>query len=127
MRRGLATAEAAVCFPIVVLIALGSIEACSMIHLKQAVTIAAYEGARTGNAMGATTADVEDCCQQIFADRGINAGVVTTTPAEISDAAAGDFFTVSCSAPCGVNSLLPAWYYSASSQVQGNAAYVKKN
>ena len=125
-RRGLAAAEAAVCFPIIVLFALASIEACSMINLKQSVTIAAYEGARTANALGATSADVHSICQQIFSDRGINDASVTTTPAEIADASSGKYFTVSCDAGCGSNSLLPLWFYGESSRITGRAEFLKK-
>ena len=55
--RGTALAEIAVCLPIIVLLAFASIEACTMIYLKQSLTIAAYEGGRTAVTPGATSAD----------------------------------------------------------------------
>lgn len=125
-RKGLAAAEAAVCIPFVVVFALASIEACSMIYLKQSVTIAAYEGARTGNALGATSSDVDSVCQQIFADRGISGATVQTTPSEISTASSGQYFSVSCSAPCAGNSLLPLWFYTENSLINGRAEFLKK-
>lgn len=125
-RKGLAAAEAAVCIPFIVVFALASIEACSMIYLKQSVTIAAYEGARTGNALGATSDDVSSVCQQIFADRGISGATVETAPSEISDANAGQYFSISCCAPCAGNSLLPLWFYTESSLIKGRAEFLKK-
>ncbi len=43
-RRGVAATEFAVCLPIIVLLVLGTIEACSLIFLKQTLAIA--EGAQ---------------------------------------------------------------------------------
>ena len=41
-RRGVAAAELAVCLPIVVLMVIATIEACSALFLKQSLTVAAY-------------------------------------------------------------------------------------
>ena len=46
-RRGVAASELAVCLPVIVLLVLAMIEACTMIFLKQSLTVAAYEGVRT--------------------------------------------------------------------------------
>ncbi len=45
-RNGTATVELAVCLPLIVIIAFGSIEATNMIFLEQRLTAAAYEGAQ---------------------------------------------------------------------------------
>ena len=45
--RGVAAAELAVCLPVIVLIVIATIEACSALFLKQSLTAAAYEGVRT--------------------------------------------------------------------------------
>ena len=52
--RGVAAAELAVCLPIVVLMVIATIEACSAVFLKQSLTVAAYEGVRTALEEGAT-------------------------------------------------------------------------
>ena len=44
-RRG--GGELAVCLPVVVLLVIATIEACSAMFLKQSLTVAAYEGVRT--------------------------------------------------------------------------------
>ena len=46
-RSGVAAAEFAVCLPVIVLLVLAMIESCTMVFLKQSVSIAAYEGVRT--------------------------------------------------------------------------------
>src|SRR6188472_1863347 len=70
-RRGVAASELAVCLPIVVLLVLATIEACSMVFLKQSLTVASYEGVRTAIDKGATSAQVQTACQQVLNDRKI--------------------------------------------------------
>ena len=120
------TTEVAVCLPIILLIFVGCIEVCGMIYLKQAVSIAAYEGARTANAMGATTEDVESTCHQVLVDRGIIGGSITTSPSEVASVSSGDHFTVTCTAPCAPNSLVPLWAFEEGTSVEGSATYRKK-
>jgi len=45
-RRAVAASELAVCLPILVLLVLAMIESCTMIFLKQSLTVSAYEGIR---------------------------------------------------------------------------------
>ena len=95
-RRGVATAELAVCLPVVVLLVIASIEACSMIFVKQSLAVAAYEGARTALVHGATAAQVQTTCAQILKDRRINGATVSIKPADLSTAKPGD---TSCCTP----------------------------
>jgi len=110
-RRGVAATELAVCLPIVVLLVLGTIEACSMIFLKQSLSVAAYEGVRTAIVPGATKADVETACQQILADRNVTGGQVTIKPKNFDKLAPGEFVDVTVSAPCNNNSVVPNTFY----------------
>lgn len=110
-RRGVAATEFAVCLPIVVLLVVGTIEACSMIFLKQSLAIAAYEGARTAIVPGATTAQVEAACNQILADRKVQGGSVTINPKDIAALNPGDYVDVTVTAPCNTNSVVPNTFY----------------
>ena len=65
----MAATELAVCLPIIVLLVVATVEACSMVFLKQSLSVAAYEGVRTAISNRATTAEVQGACQQILADR----------------------------------------------------------
>src|SRR5262245_57067388 len=96
-RRGVAATEFAVCLPIIVLLVIGTIEACSMIFLKQSLAVAAYEGARTAIIPGATKADVETACNQILADRDVAGATVTIKPTNIEALNPGDFVDVTVS------------------------------
>jgi Flp pilus assembly protein TadG len=110
-RRGVAAAELAVCLPIVVLMVIATIEACSALFLKQSLTIAAYEGVRTALEEGATPANVQTACKQILADRKIKGASITLKPANPATLNPGDFIDVTVTAPCGPNSLVPAAFY----------------
>lgn len=110
-RRGVAAVEFAVCLPIIVLIVLSTIEACSMIFLKQTLAIAAYEGARTAIIPGATKADVEAACNQILADRDVSGATVTIKPTSFNTLPPGQFVDVTISAPCNANSIVRNKFY----------------
>ena len=110
-RRGVAAAELAVCLPIVVLMVIATIEACSALFLKQSLTIAAYEGVRTAIEEGATASNVQAACSQILTDRKIKSATVTLKPSNPATLNPGQFIDVTVTAPCGPNSLVPAAFY----------------
>lgn len=110
-RRAVAATELAVCLPVIVLLVLGTIEACSMIFLKQTLSIAAYEGARTAIIPGKTKADVTAACMQVLAERKVTGGTVTVKPSDIPALNPGDYVDVTVSAPCNVNSVVPNKFY----------------
>jgi Flp pilus assembly protein TadG len=109
--RGVAAAELAVCLPIVVLMVIASIEACSALFLKQSLTAAAYEGVRTAITPAATTSNVQASCNQILADRKIKNAVVTIKPTAFANLKPGDYVAITVSAPCASNSLVPVTFY----------------
>lgn len=108
--RGVAAAELAVCLPVIVLMVLATIEACSALFLKQSLTVAAYEGVRAAIAAGGSTTSVQAACNQILSDRKIKGATITIAPA-ISALTPGQFVDVTVSAPCSSNSLVPAAFY----------------
>ena len=110
-RCGVAAAELAVCLPIVVLLVIGTLEACSALFLKQSLTVAAYEGVRTALEEGATSTTVQAACNQILNDRKIQGAKITITPSNIAALNPGDFIDVKVSAPCSLNSVVPAAFY----------------
>ena len=109
-RVGVAATELAVCLPIVVLIVLATIESCSALFLKQSLTVAAYEGARTAIEKGATTATVQTACNNILTDRRVKGSKITISPA-IATLKAGDYVDVTVSAPCNSNSPVPTSFF----------------
>jgi Flp pilus assembly protein TadG len=110
-RRGVAAAELAVCLPVVVLLVIATIEACSAMFLKQSLTVAAYEGVRTALEEGADAKSVQAACDQILADRKIQGGAVTIKPSNIASLSPGQFVDITVSAPCASNSIVPITFY----------------
>jgi Flp pilus assembly protein TadG len=108
---GVAAAELAVCLPIVVLLVLATIEACTMIFLKQSLTAASYEGVRTALVKDSTTKEVEAACDQILNDRKIDGASVTINPANYAALKPGDTVSVTVEAPCAPNSVIPVMFY----------------
>jgi Flp pilus assembly protein TadG len=109
--RGVAAAELAVCLPIVVLLVVATIEACSAIFLKQSLTVAAYEGVRTALVEGATASTVQTACNQVLSDRKIEGATVKVSPFDIAVLKPGEYVDVTVAAPCNENSVVPANFY----------------
>lgn len=110
-RVGVAAAEFAVCLPIIVLLVLAMIESCTMIFLKQSVTIAAYEGVRTALQENAVAADVLQAGQQVLTDRRVRGGTITITPNNFDALPVGEYIEVSVSAPADSNSVIPGNFF----------------
>ena len=70
-REGVATTECALALPVIIAFTLFTIEVCSVIFLKEAVTIAAYEGARVGIQRNGADATVEFRVREFLDQRGI--------------------------------------------------------
>lgn len=113
-RDGLAVVELAICLPILVLLLLSTIEACVMLQLKQNLSVTAYEGARIGILPGAQAAVVQQQCEMILDDRGIEAYTVTMSP-DPSVLVVGDMFMVTVSADCVSNSVVGGAFYQGNS------------
>jgi Flp pilus assembly protein TadG len=106
-RRGVAASELAVCLPVIVLLVLAMIEACTMIFLKQSLTAAAYEGARMALAQEADDADVRAAANGVLTDRRIRGATVTIRPANFASLEPGQYIEVTTAAPTDPNSTVP--------------------
>ncbi len=71
LRRGTAVTELAICLPVLTLVIFGSIEMCSVIHLKQTLIEAGYEGALVGSQPRATEAEIVQRVQTVLSARNI--------------------------------------------------------
>lgn len=105
-RKGAAVVEFAVCLPVIVLIVLGSIEAASLLFLKQTLVQASYEGAKLAIIDG-TQAEVEDVIRAVGIGRNVQDLDIEFSPSVIADAVPGEVITVSVSAPGDSNSFIP--------------------
>jgi Flp pilus assembly protein TadG len=125
-RRGAAVIELAVCLPIIVLLTLATIEACSMLYLRQSLKIAAFEACRIGLVQGATSTNVQAQASLILNSRRVNGAATTTNPPDPRSIVRGDMFTVQVSANCNDNALLRGWFFEGKSMIE-TVAMVKDN
>jgi hypothetical protein len=110
-RRAVAASELAVCLPVVILLVLAMIESCTMIFLKQSLTVAAYEGVREALEPSADADDVQAKSDGVLTDRRVQGGQVVITPANFDSLAPGEFIQVTVSAPAGRNSAIPGSFF----------------
>jgi len=124
-RNGVAAVEFAICLPPLIVLMFGSIEACNAIFLDNSTLIVAYEGVREAIKPDATNALVEARCDEILTSRNIQSPVVTLNPADIGAANRGEKITITVSAPCDENSVLPSWFF-AGRPVSSSVTMVKE-
>ncbi|MEZ6126071.1 MAG: TadE/TadG family type IV pilus assembly protein [Planctomycetaceae bacterium] len=110
-RKGVAAAEFAVSLPILLVLMIGTIEACSMIYLKQTLSVAAYESIRASVVPNSSVASVQDAANAILTSRGVSGSTVVVSPADYATQPAGSWITVTVSAPGSANSVITGWYY----------------
>ena len=110
-RRGTAVVEAAVCLPVIVLLVFASIECCSMIFLDQALYVASYEGIRKAVHPHATNEEVIERCNEILVARDVAGVTCTLDPADIEGLDRGVNISVTVSAPCDDNRIMPSWFF----------------
>ena len=111
-RQGSVVVEMALCLPLIMLMIFGTIEACTMIFLKQSLTIASYEGAREALEPGATAAEVESVINQILSDRQIQSGSVRIVPDDFHTREFGQLIQIHVTAPSKDNGIVPVKFFS---------------
>lgn len=110
-RRAAAAAELAICLPLLVMLVLASIEACSMIFLDHGLTITSYEGVRVAINYDSTNTKVLDRCNLLISERGIADSSISITPSNVATVPRGQPITITVSAPCDSNAIIPAWFF----------------
>lgn len=110
-RAGASVIEFAICLPVFFLIAIGTVETCRMVYLRQSLKITAYECARVAIVPGTSDFDVQNQCDAILLGRRIKDYELKTTPESVSSLKYGDLYTVSISLPAEPNALVGAWFY----------------
>ena len=115
VRRGVATVELAICLPVLLLLTIGTIDMCSMLFLRETITLAAYEGAREGVGRGHTNSDASTRVEQFLNDRGVQfsgGSAVQISAPGFDGAATLQNVTVTVTVPCAGNLLIPSAMFS---------------
>ncbi|MEZ6062969.1 MAG: pilus assembly protein [Planctomycetaceae bacterium] len=124
-RSGAAAAEFAVCLPLLMILLIGTIEACSMIYLKQTLSVAAYEGIRAAVTTSGDTAKVNTAADRILTARNVSGAVVTISPVNFESMPPETWITVTVSAPGSSNSVVRGWFYD-NQQIAARATMMKE-
>lgn len=105
---GLATVEAALVFPLLILLTLGVIEYGWLFLKSQQVTNAARNGARLAITPDATTQEVMNAIDSLMAaaDMGSSGYTVSIVPGDVSAPAVGEAIYVQVTVPCANISII---------------------
>jgi Flp pilus assembly protein TadG len=100
-QRGIALLEAAIVFPLLILLTFGLMEYGWLFLNCQHITNAARQGARTGVRPDATNAEVQAAVRSILNSVGIEDGqyTVTFSPSNVATPNPGDTLTVTVTVP----------------------------
>ena len=120
----MAAAEFAVCLPLLMILFIGTIEACTMTYLKQTLSVAAYEGARKALQFGATDTIVAGSANAILTSRNVQGGTVTVGPGPVEDQPIQTWITVTVQAPAATNSVISSFY--SSQTITASATMMKE-
>jgi Flp pilus assembly protein TadG len=100
-RRGLALVEAALFLPLLIVLLFGLIEYGWMFLKAQQIANASRNGARAGVLVGATNSEVSSAVTQVMTAANLDDSgyTLSTSPGDVSTAAAGSVVTVSVVVP----------------------------
>lgn len=118
-RKGTATAELAVCLPLILLLIFGGIEAANGIFLKQGLTVSAYEAAKMATTVGYTVAEAEARGVQILTARGFDGATIAINP-NTTQLFPGTPVTVTVTAPANLNAISPSISFGAGTTIRAS-------
>ncbi|TWU46363.1 TadE-like protein [Rubripirellula tenax] len=110
-RFGVAVVELAVCLPVLVILTLATIEACTLLFVQQSLKTTAFEGARVGIVPGAMATNVAFQCETLLDDHSVQSYTVEMDPADPATLKQGDWFTVTVTAAFADNTMAGGWLY----------------
>ncbi|KAA1261421.1 TadE-like protein [Rubripirellula obstinata] len=110
MRRGSASIECVLIFPVLLTLTIGTIDVCSAMFLKESAVLAAYEGARQGVGRGYSNQDVVNRIQEFLDERNIQyeTSDITISSPGFGAATTLQPVTVTVAIPAAGNLLMPS-------------------
>jgi Flp pilus assembly protein TadG len=105
-RNGAAVVELALCIPVLLVVAVATIDSCAMFHVQQNLKVAAYEGTRVGIVPQAEASNVVFQCESLLNDQGVKGYSIAMDPADPKSLEEGDHFTVTIDADFKQNALV---------------------
>jgi Flp pilus assembly protein TadG len=124
-RKGAALVEFAVCLPVILLVVFGSIQAASMLFLRQTAIQSAYEGVKVAVRGDGTDALAREVAQQVIDGRRLTGVTIDINPSNVADLEPGTVIDVTVSAPSDENTLFPFGVFTGKTIV-ANAVMIKE-
>lgn len=103
--------EFAVCLPLIMIIVLGSIEAASLLFMRQALIQSAYEGVKVAIRENTDNSDVTRIANAVADGRRLQGVTVSTVPTNISNLDQGDLIRVRVEAPVANNAMFAGGFF----------------
>ena len=104
-RSGAAVVEAAICFPLILILMLGTLEITAGLYLRESLSICSFEACRVGTRRRSTADDVRARATEVLADRGVTGATVILTPNNFESLNSLDTISVQITAPTAGNSI----------------------
>ena len=110
-RDGVAVVEFAILLPVLITVVFGTIECCSMIRIRQRLSILAFESARIAVLPESTIEDVRNQCELLCNDDGLVGYDVEVVPAIGETLESGDWITATVTLPLQENTAVGSWFF----------------
>jgi Flp pilus assembly protein TadG len=124
-RRGAATVELAICLPLFVIVVMGTVQSCELIHLSESLCVAAYEAARLAAKGETNRQQAIDQAEAILSSRGILNSTVQIEPDDLTSIGLGEPVTVTTSVLVSDQTWLPPLLV-GSAEITGQTIMVKE-
>ncbi|MCA9061465.1 MAG: pilus assembly protein [Planctomycetaceae bacterium] len=125
LRSGLATLEAAVTLPLLLLLVFASIDMANVVYLKQSLNISAYEGATTASKPGGTATLARTRAQEVLTARNITGATIQITPTVVPTTSAGGMIIVTVRAPVNRVLVSPFHFFADDAQISSEVRMVR--
>jgi Flp pilus assembly protein TadG len=132
-RAGVAAVEMAVLMPLLATLAVGTIELSRLMQVKNTLADCARHGCRKAALPRTSTAQVKQQVNQVLAAAGISTAAATVTvklngtPADVSDAKAGDTVEVEVSVPAAAVNWAAVMLFSESTVTSDALTMMRQN
>jgi Flp pilus assembly protein TadG len=103
--------EAAACVPVAFVLLFGTVEVTRAIHLRQTLSIAAYEGARTAVTPDTSVEAIRQAIEGVLQDRDVTDHTITISPLPLDSIPKLGWITIAVSTPASTNAVLPLSYF----------------
>ena len=124
-RKGAAIVELAIVLPLLLLLLMGTIEACAAMHLQQSMDIASYEAVRTSLLPKSSSTLVRTTAETFLKNRTTKGATVSISPSNFETSPIGTTITVSITAPSDQNLPVSPFFFRGRSVV-GSCSMMKE-